>query len=172
MQGIQAYTTEQRIDIFLGTSSLNERRPTAYMRELDSLLVGLSLNDIKHRVFMRSLQPRIESAISVNMTNSLDDLAKAAYRFLAQSVNMATVSGIADVILARQLSMRAWHPATWINRVRTQSASITLPMDRPQGNASRGGQPEQLKRNQMLSSRFFQLRRQRAQEVDHVSKNL
>ena len=67
-------TKQQRLDQFFETTTLGDRKPSSFMRELERLVGDLEAEDFIRRVFIRSLPSRIATAITGNGAATLEKL--------------------------------------------------------------------------------------------------
>ena len=71
-------TQQQKLDQFLSTTVMGEKRPSAFLRELERMVAGIPVSQIVRRVFTRSLLPRIATAIAGNTNSTIKEIGKAA----------------------------------------------------------------------------------------------
>ena len=89
-------SVEQKLDTMLAASSMGSEKPSDFMAELDRLAAGLDIEDVKRRIFVRSLPERISTAIS-GFSGTTAELVRAADKSWAQAGETAAVSSIAKV---------------------------------------------------------------------------
>ena len=76
---------EQRLDELFAITTIGDMKPTRFARELDRLAEGQTMEDVKTRIFLRSLPPSIRTAISGSVSRSYADLVKAAEKAWARA---------------------------------------------------------------------------------------
>ena len=69
---------EQKLDAFLALNNLGDDRPVELGLEIERLLAGASLEDIKKRVFVRSLPKSIVTAITASLEGKFKAVMAAA----------------------------------------------------------------------------------------------
>ena len=91
---------EAKIDAFLSTTDAGDERPAEFALELRRLLVRASLDDVLKRVFLRSMNPSIVTAITGSLAGDFDTVAAAADKAWtassASTSSQATVSAVSS----------------------------------------------------------------------------
>ena len=86
-------TVEQHLDALLAASTMGSEKPSNFMAELDRLASGLTIDDVKRRLYIRALPERISTAIS-HLSGTTGDLVKAADKSWSQAGDPAAVSEV------------------------------------------------------------------------------
>ena len=103
-------TPQQKLDQFLATNSMGDKRPSAFLRELQRLVAGMTMQRIVRRVFTRSLPPRIATAIASNRQASLEELGKDADEAWAEGIEDSAASPTVAAIARPASRGRGFRP--------------------------------------------------------------
>ena len=100
-------TTQQKLDRLLATTSMGDKWLSTFLRELQRLVNGVTIQQVVRRVFTRSLPPRIATAVARNEEVSLFELGKDADSAFDEIANdKATTQTVAAI--SRQAGRGRW----------------------------------------------------------------
>ena len=85
-------TPEQHLDEVFGLSSLGDKWPSQFARELDRLCEGMTIDDIKTRVLLKCLPPKIMTAVAGTSARTYRAIVDAADKTWARANESSRLS--------------------------------------------------------------------------------